>query len=490
MLKQGYLSLILILCVVVSGYSMGEDSKQNSKRTRFLLLDSRIIDQASNAALTLGTVKKDARNPLFEEDKPWEKRFDNLYPNVLYDPQDKIYKCWWSPFIVDNSARGMTLEQRKSKPYREGRGREMAICYATSRDGIEWEKPELGLVEFEGNKKNNIVWRGPHGAGVFKDLRDPDPARRYKTLFKRKKISVAFSADGIHWGRQILCPEIDPKPADGTHYNVLWVPELGEYVGFIRLRGAGGRKVPVREAGRSRDVRQVGRTTSKDFLNWTRAKLVFEGSDVNLQVYSMPVFRYAGLYLGLPVMYNYTSDRAFTGLAWSPDTINWHFIAEGTPLIANSEKKGDYDWGCAYSSAYPIFLDKEIRLYYGASDGLHFGWRNGFFCLATLRPDGWAGYEPVDSDQPAVIKTKPVVCTGKDLQVCADVEKKGYVKIKLLDSDNKLLAESKPIKKTVPHADIQWKAGFSLEGLRGKNVKIEFELKNARLFSFAFDPKS
>ncbi|GAJ20413.1 unnamed protein product, partial [marine sediment metagenome] len=114
---------------------------------------------------------------------------------------------------------------------------------------IHWEKPELGMVEFEGSKQNNIVWRGPHGAGVFKDLRDPDQARRYKTLFKRKKISVGFSADGIHWGPQIMCPEIDPKPADGTHYNVLWVPELGEYVGFIRFRGREGRRTPVEKNG-------------------------------------------------------------------------------------------------------------------------------------------------------------------------------------------------------------------------------------------------
>src|SRR5262245_27056308 len=31
------------------------------------------------------------------------------------------------------------------------------LCYATSKDGITWEKPDLGLVEFGGSKKNNII---------------------------------------------------------------------------------------------------------------------------------------------------------------------------------------------------------------------------------------------------------------------------------------------------------------------------------------------
>jgi len=68
---------------------------------RHLLLDTRIVEDARNAELTLGTVEKHAANPLFGEDKPWEKRFDNVYANVLYDDEEEIYKCWYSPFVVD-----------------------------------------------------------------------------------------------------------------------------------------------------------------------------------------------------------------------------------------------------------------------------------------------------------------------------------------------------------------------------------------------------
>ena len=100
----------------------------------------------------------------------------------------------------------------------------------------------------------------------------------------------------------------------------------------------------------------------------------------------MPIFYHGGVYLGLVAIHDQEEDRVWTELTWSPDTKEWHRILPGTPLIPNSEVEGEYDWGCAYPAAYPVFLEDEIRLYYGASDGLHGGWRNGFLSMATLRP--------------------------------------------------------------------------------------------------------
>ena len=119
---------------------------------RFLMLDDRNIEESINTKLVLGNVIKHPENPLFVEDMPWEKRFDNLYGNIIFDEDDSLYKCWYSPFIVDYSAQGMTLEERQ-KPYDDNHpNREMGICYAYSKDGIHWEKPNLGLVEYNGNK--------------------------------------------------------------------------------------------------------------------------------------------------------------------------------------------------------------------------------------------------------------------------------------------------------------------------------------------------
>ena len=62
-----------------------------------LLLDSRVVERAENARLVVGTAHKHAANPLFGEDRPWEKRFDNLYGNVILDDEGLVAVatlCW------------------------------------------------------------------------------------------------------------------------------------------------------------------------------------------------------------------------------------------------------------------------------------------------------------------------------------------------------------------------------------------------------------
>ena len=442
----------------------GQPPEDVARSEGHLLLDSRIVATAQNARLTLGPVEKHDSNPLMAEDKPWEVRFDNLYANVVYDPAATLYRCWYSPFIVDLSSKGMTLGQRHSIRYHPPPGREMGVCYAVSRDGLTWEKPELDLVDFAGSKANNLVLRGPHGAGVFLDARDPDPQRRYK-MFRAE--DMRFSADGLHWS--------DPKPSAGihsrsdTHNNALWVPRLNRYVGFVRLW----------EHAWGRGQRIVGRTQSADLSQWTRAVEVLRCDQEN-QAYAMPVFPYANVYLGLIAVFRTKEDRVHAELAWSPDTVTWYRVQPGTPIIGNSPNEGDYDWGCVYPAAYPVVLKDEIRIYYGGSNGKHTSWRDGFLCLATLRPDGWAGYEPEDTGTPAIITTRPVHCRSANLWITCDVQRGGHVKVIALDESG-LTATSATIAETCTRAP----AGqLSLSGDRA--VVLRMEITKAKVYSFGF----
>ncbi len=380
------------------------------KRNKYLLVNRSIIEKIENAELEVGSVNKHPQNPLLVEDKPWEKRFDNFYGNVTYDEEEGLFKWWYSPFIVDHSSQGMSFEQRKVE-YKPPPGREMGICYAISKDGIIWEKPNLGIVEFEGSMENNIMLRGPHGAGIFKDVHDPNPYRKYKTIFQG--LFVSFSENGINWSQKNRIKSI--KVAGDTHNNAFWAPTLEKYVGITRTFG---------------DLRrQVTRIESDDFINWSNEEVVLKGENKNLQPYSMPVFFYGGVYLGLVTIHDQETDRVWTELAWSPDTRKWVRISPGTPLIPVSESKLDYDYGCVYACANPIFLDDEIRLYYGGSDWLHFGWRNGSFNLATLRPDGFAGYIQKSADKKAVVTTTHIEYSGETIRINADVEKGARLKL-------------------------------------------------------------
>ena len=383
----------------------------------------------------------------------------------MYDEEEKIYKSWISMFIVDDAYAKTTPEQRTSGTYMKYTGnRRDGESYATSKDGIHWEKPMMNVVPWEG-KPSNLIARDVHGAGILKDWHDRDPARRYKMFFKGRVMSVRFSSDGIHWGQYIECPEIDA--AGDAHNNALWVPELSKYVGFTRLW--------------NNNKRVVGRTESSDFIHWTKAEEVLRGEHL-FDVYSMPVIRYGGVYLGFPTIFDEVADRAHTELAWSPDTIKWYRIDEGAALIPNSQIEGAYDWGTVYAS-FPIITKKEIRIYYGGSNRGHFDWRESFLCLATLGPDRFAGYEPKDMSTPAFVVTKPITFR-RNLRITADADG-GSIIVAALDETGKVLLVSHPITANVSDAKVSWqRSGHSLKDLIDKKVRLRFKIEGGKLYSF------
>ena len=117
MISRAKIIVFFLSLSVFNAFGKGEN---NSDSKRFLLLDMRIIEKTENVKLEAGKVEKHSANPLFVEDNDWEMRFDNLYGNVIYDEKEEIYKCWYSPFITDSSALGMTLKERKRKYHAPG----------------------------------------------------------------------------------------------------------------------------------------------------------------------------------------------------------------------------------------------------------------------------------------------------------------------------------------------------------------------------------
>ncbi len=434
-----------------------------SLSAKYLLLDSRVVASSENVKLALGRVEKEPANPLFVEDKPWEVRFDNLYANVLYDGEKRVYRAWYCPFILDEVTANTPPEEREGKPYRPGK-REMGVCYAESTDGIHWEKPELGIVEFAGSTANNLVMRHIHGTGVWRDGHDSDPGRRYKAFAQG---GVATSPDGLHWEPFQACPEIEAQ--GDTHNNAFWFQENARYVGITRLW--------------EDNQRIVGRTESTDYERWSKAVEVLRGSQA-VQPYAMPVFRHANVWLGLVMMYDTTTDVVDCELAWSPDTVRWTRVCPGSPLIPRGQE-GSFDSGCIYAAACPVILPNEVRLYYGGSDGPHSGWRAGALGLARLRPDGFAGLSTIEAGPPGTIVTEPFLCSGKHLYVTADAQG-GVVRVALGGSGVPGLENCVPISGNVTNAPIMWPGSHDLGPYLGKQVTLRFELEAATLYAFGF----
>ena len=100
---------------------------------------------------------------MFREDyfsqppRKWEVRYDNSYPNVIFDSEAKCYRLYYTLIVKDAVSEATSLEQRASQDYHPLPGRIVGLAYAESSDGVHWEKPNLGLVEFEGSKENNLL---------------------------------------------------------------------------------------------------------------------------------------------------------------------------------------------------------------------------------------------------------------------------------------------------------------------------------------------
>ena len=452
--------------------------KEPTSHRRFLMLDRRIIAYKHNARLSLGTVMKHAANPLFEEDKPWEKRLDNLYGNITYDREEGIYKCWYSPFIVAHATAGRSLNERLKNLYEGHPEQEMGVCYATSSDGIIWNKPNLGLVTYEGESANNILSRAVHGSGIFKDDQEPNPERLYKSISQGMKSS--FSADGLNWSVPISINGVES--AGDTHNNALWAPTLEKYVGFTRTWSKTDRQIVGPETKTNHAWgREIARIESPDFEDWSQAEVIMRCDPWEQQPYAMPVFFYGGIYIGLIAVHDQLSDRVWTELAVSEDTKKWERIEQGTPLIPCSEEPLDYDYGCVYACASPIFLNNEIRLYYGGSDWLHFGWRKGCLALATLRPDGFAGYAQERRDEPAKIGTDSFFTKNGVIKISTDIEKDGLVSARLLSPAGDLIKEAR-LDRSCVDSDL-----FSSLPDNEDQYRIEFELHGAKLYSFTIE---
>lgn len=168
---------------------------------------------------------------------------------------------------------------------------EEVTCYAESNDGLRWEKPKLGIVDFKGSKANNIIHNGVarHNFAPFLDTNlAAAPANKYKALGGTRGLFPFHSADGIHWEQTAPRPVI----TDGA-FDSLNIPFYDErrkrYVAIYRDFRQG--------------VRTVKYAESQDFLTWSPGVWADYGDTPPEQLYTnatTPYFRAPQIYLAFP----------------------------------------------------------------------------------------------------------------------------------------------------------------------------------------------
>lgn len=375
-------------------------------------------------------------------------------------------------------------------------------CYFESRDGIEWEAPNLGLVpeDAHGYMPNAILSESPfsHNFSPFLDARPDVPEQeRFKALAGVRKSGLyAFaSANGIQWrklqDRPVLeyCRELHSNNAFDCQNLAFWSEEEGCYLSFFRSLST------VHQG-----IRTIRRARSPDFLNWEDESATFEPANLpEEQLYTNqthPYFRAPHLYIALPTRFTLGYVR---GVA--------HYRDEEPERLANiGSTDVQFMTLRAGNNGYDRTF-KETFLRPGVDPA---GWENRANFLAlnvvptgpaemsmynrdgsryVLRTDGFASVNAPYEEGEMV--TKPLIFEGDELLLNVSTSIRGGVRVELQNSDG----ESLPgfaLDNCVPIIDdcvehvVHWREGNSVGRYAGQPIRLRFVMSDSDLFSLRF----
>jgi len=485
---------------------------------RQVFIDRRFLAEAAGVALEVHAPRKTGEWTIRPE-HPWEAGGVGPYSNVLHD--GTTYHAWYH--VMDDVQ------------WDQGHGRG-SICYATSADGITWHKPELGIVEYAGSRRNNIVvghgaaglTMGQDGGLVFIDPKAP-AAERFRMFCRFGAIGpglhILSSPDGIRW--QVTHKSIITFREEGKRHhldsqNILfWDDRIQRYVAYCR-RNLFGEDVQGRAVGRAESPELGGFPVAQDM----QVVIGPEPGDRWVDYYSSSAIKYPWAqdayymfpqayfhYLGgqMPEFRRETPVNAgplHTQFAASRDGITWERF-DRRPFVPLG-MKGEFDWASArvIHGLVPSVDGREMYMYYRASDWLH-GWdrnennkrllseaglgadRNiAVLSRLVLRRDGFVSvYAPWTGGS---FTTEPLVFAGSRLVLNVNTSAEGTLRVGLLKADGTPIEGFGPGDCDLIHTanqidrPVRWSGGADVKALAGRPVRLRFEMKSCHLYAFQF----
>lgn len=437
-------------------------------RMDLFLHDDALIAEREGLELRMGEIRKHSANPVIMKDRPWEiGRFN--YTCVIHDREEKLYKMWYQMIV--------------SQP-----GDNHSRChYAVSQDGLHWEKPALGLVEFEGSKDNNILFeeldgiRGTPSYWVYKDYAEIDPAKRYKMMlqswgFRGRSSKMAYSPDGVRWTMSEYGNL--PGPFDSQN-GLFWDESVGQYVGYFRSHVRG--------------YRSISRATSPDGFHWSRPATVETVDDRDpstWHLYIPGVYRFnaaRNTYVMLTTGFDDAANEMYPQLGVSRDGIRFHRFRE--PFIPPGGAS-DWDGGSTRGIGSEMEFDGKTALFYhGSSVGGHVDGGKQAIGLATLQHGAFVGWHAPTRGTLTTHRLRVRHHHHDKFFLNVDAEG-GSVTAELLDDDGNVLAgfartDCKPIISAGSKIRVEWAGADELEKyLRAGTVRLKLYVEKATVYGF------
>lgn len=412
---------------------------------------------------------------------------------VWWDPKDEIFKIWYEAGWLHSMA------------------------YATSKDGVHWERPDLDIEPGTNRLVPEIV---TDSSTVWLDHFTRNPEARFK-MFLRSPNSIAgtnkhfnygfsmISPDGIHWGKPVKTGSC------GDRSTFFYNPFRKKWIYSIRNSG----DINESSIGRCRYYHE-----HDDFMkgaDWQKGEPVFWTGADNLdfidpyigdtpQLYNLSAVGYESLMVGLHQIHLGPSNEICSEkgvpkitelmVSFSRDGFHWH-RPEREAFIPAERKRGYWDRGYVQSvGGVCTIVGDQLWFYYigfggnckmidpeFAKNGMH---ANGSTGIAVLRRDGFMSMQAGKNG--GILTTRPVTFDGKFLFVNFNCPN-GQLKVEILNMDNSVIAPFSVSNCVQASGDktinqITWKGMKDLSSLKGKPVCFRFYLVKGDLYSFWVSP--
>ena len=459
---------------------------------RQLFVDDFLIE-STDLTRRFHKAQKYEGNPVLKPQTKLELNGDNCDAacpksgGVWWDPAQKQFRMWYEAGWIHT------------------------ICYATSRDGLIWERPNLDIQA--GTNRILDPALTPDSWAVFPDYETKNPNQRWKMYMRPPGGDMPglsmVSPDGIHWSKPIASGDT------GDRSTMFYNPFRKKWVYSLR---SGVR-------GRSRHYWE-----HDDFLAGAKWKNFYHtfGPDTpvfwaaadrldppdpqigqSAQLYNLDAVGYESLMLGFyqihlgppnsECMKEGLPKITELNLAYSRDGFHWQRPDRSAFIPAT--RRDTWDRGYVQSIG-GICLVRGDRLWFyytgfqGNKNQTDKHWRkNGMYDrgatgVAFLRRDGFASMNAGKS--PATLTTRPLRFSGKHLFVNID-NPQGTLHAEVLDEQGQpiapfTLARCKPVATDSTIQQISWQDAPSLVALAGRPLRLRFHLKNGSLYSFWISP--
>lgn len=431
--------------------------------------------------------------PLLDPHASWEES-GPLPMSVEYDETRELFRMWYVSAHWEKSA--IQLQRNGAHI---GEPQRCSLCYAESRDGIEWQRPHLQIHEEE-NGANNICFKG-HSQVLGTVCRNPKQPEEY-LLFNidwatrnEGGIYLARSQDGLHWSYDGAQPLIFGH--SDTINTAVYNPERGVWMLYMR-----GWHAAAPGWIKNRNTRRrIAYSESPDLIQWSEPQIIITPDELDTNdFYGIHVFRYADYYLGQLAIYDEEDTETIdTELVWSKDGFHWVRLPERSHFLSRHLPDGRTGF-MVFPAQAPVVRGEEMFFYYAINDRPHnsdtLQWKNNVHLLrGRLRTDGMISLSAGRSL--GALVTRPFTLQSDSISINATAHM-GEIVAELTEPYHERLA-GEPCGKAIEGFSAQdfdvfrgdavshtlsWQGRSDLRHLRGRRLMLRLSLSSAEIYSF------